>query len=300
MRTQEPKVARSVARGRVAFAMRAALLAALLCFGGCERTRFVSPYPDSTAPPAVTTVDELRTLLAERASAHPMLWAKGDLTIRTQGRSGSDLVTATVLYRQPGDYRLRASRVPIGNLFEVILKPDVAMLHFNRESRLFTGSPAELREKLDAVGNLTPEDFLNAVLVQQRLRAALEEGSRVLLAEQPEAVLIVRRTQDGRQEFWRLRKADGLIDQWLLRSPSGETLLDVRYAEYELLDVRGRREPLPWELTIRVPVAKSTLRIELEEYKIDPPLRDAAFAAPNAAETYPLRALVFEEPAAEE
>lgn len=276
----------------------AATVLLLALAAGCSRgprREFLSPYPAGAAV-AVSRAEDVAPRLAETASAHPLLWARADLVISIEGRKGRDLVTATLLRREPGDLRLRGSRAPIGTVFEVLLDAEGrAWLYANREDRLFEGTRQQLREKLGAVGGVEPEDLVHAILVQQRLREFLADPAGWGIEDKGDAFLFARRDPAGRQLFWRLRKADGLVEEYLVRSRSGIPLLSVRYTEYRLVDVRGRMEPLPWRFQVRVPASRATIDAKLDGYKIDPPLRDKAFAVPEASERYPMTALEFAE-----
>lgn len=273
-------------------AMAVAVLA--LHATGCRSTgRFASPYADTAPPPVIADADALAALLADRASAHPRLWAKADLAIRTEGRKGTDHVTALVLSEEGKFLRLRGSKAPVGTVFDVLIKGDEASLYFNREGMLFYGSCAELQEKLGAASSVMPEDLLSALMVQQRALEAIGRGGSGLVTSREGSQLLAWRDGLGRQHVARFRPADGLVDEWLMRDASGRELLRVKYLEYKLVDVRGREEPLPWRFEMRVPDPVTTVKADLDGYKIDPPFSSKTSEEPEADERHPLRTLEF-------
>lgn len=276
----------------------APLLVLVLLIGACSGRKpdFQSPYGSKPIAPRLETQADLTALLRERASSHEKFWARGDLVITSEGKRGKDLVTVLLLYREPSDFRLRGSRAPIGTVFDLLLDDERALLHFTREDMGFFGTPMELREKLAMAGSLMPSDLLAALLAQQGLLEALEHAPQVGFLSKKESLLVAVRDPAGRQHLWNVRRSDGLIDEYMLRGPAGNTLIVATFDEYRMEPVRGREEPLPWRFRLKVPDAGATVAVNMDGYKIDPPLPAKAFEPPNPKELHPLRALEFSEP----
>lgn len=276
-------------------ALRTLLLLAFLAAGsGCRSTgTFVSPYDPRAGAPVAASIADIQRTLGDRASAHPRLWAKADLAIKTEGRKGTDHVTALLLSEEGKFLRLRGSKAPVGTVFDVLIKGDAASLYFNREGMLFYGTLKELQEKLGAASSVMPEDLLSALMVQQRALDAMARGGAGVVAAGDGSPLLAWKDALGRQHVARFRASDGLVDEWLMRDARGRELLRVRYLEYRLVDVRGRGEPLPWRFEMRVPEPETVVKADLDGYKIDPPFSEKTSAEPDAEERHPLRALEF-------
>ncbi|MDX2177272.1 MAG: hypothetical protein SF028_12465 [Candidatus Sumerlaeia bacterium] len=278
---------------RIARAAAALLAAATLAACG-GRAAFVSPY--ETGPPTAQSVGELRATLSERASQHPKLWVRADLVLESDLRKGRDAVTATALFEEPDRFRLLGSREVVGTLFDVLLLGDNASLYFAREGLRFDGTAEELRGKLGAAGSVMPRDLIEAVTVTQRLLATMEKPAGEWSAiDRRDHWLVATYDDLGRQSIYRVRKADGLVDEWLLRSADGVERLRIAYGEYRLVDVRGRKEPFPWRFEARVPEGNAKVRASVDGYKIDPPFVPKSFQPRQTDEVYALRDLAFEE-----
>jgi hypothetical protein len=265
----------------------------VLIMSGCGSTKFVSPYSSQAPPPTLATKADIAGLLDERASAHPKLWVRADLAVTTPGKKGRDHFTALVLSEEGKFIRLRGTKAPVGAIFDVLLKGDAATLFFNRDGVLFFGTREELRSKLGSAGNIMPEDLLRSVMVQQELRKALA-SDEVGIVREKDSLLVAHRDETGRQHIYRVRAQDGLVQEWLMRSPTGESLLRVEYLKYNLLDVRGRDEPLPWKFDITVPSNGAKITADVDSYKIDPPFSDKTSAEPEAEKRYEMWRLEME------
>ncbi|MCC5875851.1 MAG: hypothetical protein JJU11_06500 [Candidatus Sumerlaeia bacterium] len=272
---------------------------------GCRSrvpVEFVSPYDPAqvaTGSLAVHSLDDLRETLAARTRHHEQIWMRSDVTIEQEGRSGRDFFTALVLYQAPDMFRLRGSRVPIGTVFDVLLRDDQATLHFPREGRMFVGGIDTLAEKASAIGGLTPRDLVTAVLVQHHLSELLNDPSRrVVWSDRGEHILLASRHDgSGRHFFWLVRKEDGLVEEMLVRTAIGREELRVRYLGYLLIaNEEGEPEPFPSDLQFFVPGEGLEISSAGSEYRLQPGLSPRAFEQPSAREVYPLAALQFEEP----
>lgn len=281
------------------------LVVLLLMGSGCRSrvpVEFVTPYDPvqiATGAVSVQSLDDLRAALSARTNHHEQLWVRSDVTIEQEGRSGRDFFTALVLYQEPDMFRLRGSRVPIGTLFDVLLREDQATLHFPREGRMFVGDIDTLAEKASAIGGLTPRDLVTAVLVQHHLSALLNDPSRrVAWSDRGSHLLLASRHHgSGRHFFWLVRKDDGLVEEMLIRTPLGREELRVRYLGYTLLgDGEGGPEPFPTDFQFVVPGEGLEISSAGSEYRLNPGLSPRAFEQPDAREVYPLAALQFEEP----
>jgi len=271
------------------------LLAAslMLILSGCGTTKFVSPYSADAPPPALATKADLETLLGDRASAHPKIWVRADLAVTTPGKKGRDHFTALVLSEERKFIRLRGTKAPVGAIFDVLLKGDAATLFFNRDGVLFYGTRDELRTKLGSAGNIMPEDLLRSVMVQQELSKALA-SAEVGIVREKESLLVAHRDDAGRQHIYRVRAQDGLVQEWLMRSSSGDPMLRVEYLRYNLVDVRGREEPLPWKFDVTVPSNGAKITADVDSYKIDPPFSEKTSAEPEAEKRYEMWRLEME------
>lgn len=268
-------------------------LSVLLITSGCGTTKFVSPYSIKAPPPTLATNADIAGLLAERTSPHPKLWVRADLAVTTPGKKGRDHFTALVLSEEGKFIRLRGTKAPVGAIFDVLLKGDAATLFFNRDGVLFYGTREELRSKLGSAGNIMPEDLLRSVMVQQELRKALE-STDVGIVREKDSLLVAHRDDDGRQHIYRVRAQDGLVEEWLMRSATGEPMLRVEYREYRMVDVRGRDEPLPWKFDVTVPSNGAKISASVDSYKIDPPFTEKTSAEPEAEKRYEMWRLEME------
>lgn len=246
----------------------------------------------------VTDLEELREALLARTNRHEEIWVRSDVTITREGERGRDFFTALVLYREPEQFRLRGSRLPIGTIFEVLLSGNEAYLHFNREGKLFVGTLEELAERSGVIGGLTPRDLVSAVLVQQNLAEWLASPAhRVVWRDGGEHLLLgSRHPASGRQILWLVRKSDALVREVVIRSPEGVEDLRIEFLRYRL-ESRGEGpgEPFPVDFVFTVPLEGIVIRSEGAEYKLAPGLDDRAFAPPRARDVYPIRSLHFEE-----
>lgn len=279
-------------------------IALLLMGSGCRSrvpVEFISPYDETTIQSgrvSVNNLEELRLALADRTAHHEQLWVRSDVTIEQEGRSGRDFFTALVLYQEPDFFRLRGSRVPVGTIFDVLLRGDQATLHFPRDGMMFVGDINTLAEKASLIGGLTPRDLVSAVMVQHHLSGILNDpGRRIAWSDRGEKLLLgARHRESGRLFFWLVRKSDGLVEEMLVRTPAGREELRVRYLRYALLERGdGPVEPFPTDYQFILPDEGIEISSAGSEYKLDPGLSERAFAQPSAREVHPLATLHFED-----
>ncbi len=224
---------------------------------GCGgKQGFVSPYPEKPAERAafaVTSGEELRLALRDRTRFHDELWVKSDIKIRQEGKKGTDFFSALVAFKAPAQLRLRGSRAPIGTVFEVLLDGNDAGLYFNREKRLFIGTVAELLEKAEMLGGMTPMDLVSAVFVLQNLRDWYGAAMTMIERDLGQHLLIGSRVPSGVQFLWLVRKEDGLVRELLIRSAQGDPLLRIKYQEYRMVGNPDRfEEPMPFKFTMHL------------------------------------------------
>jgi hypothetical protein len=286
-------------------ALAAAVVISVAVIGCHPRTYpsvFESPYEAEELAARRLAVDDaaaLRAALEARTGRHQQLWVKSEVVITQPGRAGRDFFTALALYEAPDKFRLRGSRTPIGNLFDLLMVGDQVDLFFNREGRLFTGTAAELSEKVSLVGGLSPRDLVGAALIQQSLRDWMANPENpTVVARRGEFLLVAGRGGDaGLQLFWLVRREDALVREFLMRDAGGRELLRISYERYQLEDnpaVEGGREPLPAALRMTVPGTGVSISSTGAQYKLNPGLVARAFERPRAEEVYPLSSLAFE------
>lgn len=282
--------------------LHCSLLALGVLMAGCGGTKsFHSAYDKkeiATRRHAVTNREDLTAALQASVHKHDELWAKSDVVVRQKSIKKKTFFTALLLFRSPDQVRLRGSRVPIGTVFEVLLLGRQAMIYINQENRLFTGDISELASKTEAIGGLTPRELLAAVFVQQDLLERLEGEGEISVTDKEDHLLIAAlHPINRRQLFWQVRKADGLVEELLIRSPEGAEQLRIKYREYSMEEdsEASTTEPLPTDFVMNLAGEDVEVSVEVNEYKLSPKLKDAVFFAPKARETYRLRDLQFKE-----
>lgn len=273
-----------------------ALLAS--CAGGGKR--FESAWSASdlkTGAYRTETVEDFRAALEKRTQKHSELWVKADVLVKRESKAGKEFFTAKAMHRAPDRIRLSGSRNPVGTVFDVLILGQEAHMYFPREGQRFDGTLAELTAKSAAIGGFGPGQLVSAVLVSQELRDRFEGNVPVgAVPQDDEHLLLASRDSKGKQLFWLVRRADGLIEEVLVRDAAGAEELRIRYRSYRMEkdQVTGAEEPLPHRFTIHVAREGVTVEATVGEYRIGTPLPEKAFEVPRAREVNPMRLLKFE------
>lgn len=267
---------------------------------GCFSTShgFKSPYAKRDLRAgflAVNNAADLKAALIARTPLRDNLWARSEVVVRQDAVRGSRYFSAVLLYREPDQIRLRGSRMEIGNIFDVLVLGDQASVFLNRSGDLYRGSLAQLAETSGRMAGFGPRDFLGALMVQQELRRALEGSDPVGVLPKGDAHLLVatKNVETGRQFFWLVRKADGLVEERLVRNAQGAEELRILYRRYSLEGPPGadKTEPFPQQMTLQVAASGATVALDLDSYRLDYLFPTQAFIEPRADKVFPLRDL---------
>ena len=269
------------------------LLPLLLAGCGGGKKIFSTPYEPAAAP-GPFSADAPTSLAMKLAARHPewkTFQSQFEVNIETVS-GGHQRFDANLLVQFPDRARLRGSRSPIGNLFELIASGSRYSIYFNRDGVLFTGNRGDLEPKAGLLKMMNPEDILRALLAERDLAARLQKPGAWRVEDCGDALLVKTGKPDGSWQVWVARKSDGLIEETLLGRKPGRADVRVRYWAYDFFD----GEPLPSQLEIHLADPKVTIEIEVDRYRVNPPLSAAVFAPPPVArdKTYPLRDLRME------
>ena len=277
----------------------AAFLLLTISLTACSTRRgFVSAYAKDALQSnehRVSSREDLQRVLRQRTHDHDELWVKSGITVHSSNTSQKVFFTSVVMYQAPDKLRFAGSRVPVGTLFDVLLLGERAMVFFNREGTLFVGSADELAEKSGAIGGLSPQDLVSAALIQQQLKDVLESHQPCLVEPQgPDHLLVATRRSNHQNIFFMVRRADGLVQETLVRNAAGEDQLRIRYRKYEMVEDGETKvlEPFPTEMELEIASQGVTISAEVGEYRLHPKLN---FSPQRARRTYPMSAMQFSE-----
>lgn len=267
---------------------------------GCGgRSGYESPYSQEELRSGVYQItadsDSIQARLAERVTPLDRIWLKSDVKIRREGERGSDFFIAKAMAERPERLRFRATRIPIGTLFDALINGESAYLHFPSEGAVYIGTKAELRRKLKETAGMKPDDFVAAALAMQELRDRLTRLPHVIRQRNRDELTIAAIDEEaGQQIIWRIGIRDGLIREALVRDLEGMVLVRATYHRYRMEELNGRNEPFPEEVTLEFPREGVSAEADVSEYRLGQELPRAAWTPPRARETYPIQSLQFE------
>lgn len=254
------------------------LVVVALILNGCARRgpdrAFESPYaPGETR--RIDSLDQLYALLRERTPEHKLYSVKTQVTMQAPDERRKLRFDANVYHRVPDAIRVRGAHPLAGLLFELIVDGERASVYVKDQKALYEGTLTELQRQGGAIGALPPDRLIGALLVNQALRDELAAGGKWKVLLEPEFLFLVREQPNGRTQTWRVGRADGLVRDVALVDARGRREVAIMYDEYEIAE---GGQPLPRDMRVEVGDEDEPLRVRLEvgEYKFDPPMNPAA------------------------
>jgi hypothetical protein len=272
------------------FVLLLTVLALLLSGCRSRRPAFDSPYPEGRALLARGTLAELDAVLRQRTPPHGVFWASGRVSIRQPEVRGSVWFDATFIYNEPESFRLRGSRMVIGTLFEVIVCGEDAWVHLNKERELYAGTLSELRRQGGMLGAFSLQDMAAAILVHQDLRRRLSAGGAWQVLRTGDELFLTTKLAEGRRATYRIRRADALVREVVVRGPDGRIELQALYEGFRLSD---DGEPLPTRLVLHLLGDALSVRFRSDAYKPNSDVKpENVCHLPRNARVFPLAALM--------
>ncbi|MDX1973146.1 MAG: hypothetical protein SFY68_11505 [Candidatus Sumerlaeia bacterium] len=248
-------------------------------------------------------VERLTTL---RAPDRPLFWANTDVRLEQQipvspkeTKTKRYRFDALLLYGEPDRMRVRGNHFLAGTLFEVILEGEKASVFLNKERQFFHGTLPELQQVGGIFGSFSPDELVGALRVNHRLKELLEQKSNRAnwSTTEAEEYLYVIHQEPQRTFVWKIRRSDALVEELIISNPLENNAIQLRilYRGYELL---APDEPYPTEMEFSVPGGEFSLKLNVEEIKLEPPLNPAVITAEprNIEQRLPLAALFDVEP----
>ncbi|MBX3729375.1 MAG: hypothetical protein KF858_09340 [Candidatus Sumerlaeia bacterium] len=269
-----------------------ALFALALLLSSCRSRRpvFDSPYPEAGVVLTQGTLAELDAVLRQRTPPHGVFWASGRVSIRQPEVRGSVWFDATFIYDEPESFRLRGSRMVIGTLFEVIVCGEDAWVHLNKERELYAGTLSELRRQGGMLGAFSLQDMAAAILVHQDLRRRLAEGGSWQVLRTGDELFLTTMLAEGRRVTYRIRRADALVREAIVRGPDGRIELQALYEGFRLSD---DGEPLPTRMMLHILGDALSVRFRSDAYKPHSDVKpENVCYLPRNARVFPLAALM--------
>ncbi len=273
----------------------------LLFLNSCRSApkTFQTPFSEELLTAEVYAVSDRASLIESlEARTRPLdqLWVKMGLTARQNGDRMAPSFTGIGVYREP-QMLFGVSRFEIGTIYTILLEDEKATFYSNRDSVQWVGTIDELSEKADMLGGLSPREFVSAVQIQRNLYEDLIDDTPTVVQDKGEYLLVAgKEEKSGRQYFWLVRKIDGLVEEALVRTPSGEELFRIRYLAYEAQDEMGEAtgEVYPTYCFLMIPKENIEIEANVKEYRLDPDL--PPLKLPKAKKSYPMSTLEFTEP----
>jgi len=274
------------------------LLAAMLpLMNGCgliwRRVPRPAAPPESGPPLAAAEVQRLTEALEVRRSAKLLTLQATCRAVAEVPGEGRRVFNAVLIAQPPTSLRFRATREPVGELFQILARGEELAFYFPRERTLFIGPESELSPTAGLLYRLRPLRLLQAITAyDEMLRVATNGRWQELLNN--EALLIAP------VDYPNVVEASFVVERTTLDlrrvylhgpGPDRPVLAAAVYDRWEARDGIY----LPGEMTIDMPQEKSRVLLDNISFRVNPRLRPESFDPPKAADTYPLRALVFEE-----
>ncbi len=276
------------------------ILAAALCAAGSGCFLRPAPFspllPISPLPATVgEAIDSARTGWPEPKTFQ----AQGDLTIQGEGVRGKERLGANLLYAAPDRARLRASKMPVGTVFEALQIGDAVDIKLNRERLIFRGTIDDLAARPGALGAVRPRDVIHAILIGQRAAAEMDQAKDSARLARFDGDRAVLEGADGMEEYV-VRRRDGLIEEARLYEPGGGGRRLALVVEYKRWIERDGMV-LPSQMEIRSEEPRTRVDVRIDATRFDPPLGARVFEMPAepGVETRPLSEL-FEAPMPDE
>ncbi len=280
----------------------------LILLSGCtSKQKFISPYEEpNRSGLMVQSFSDVERLTAVRAPDRPLFWAKTDIRLEqqipvspTKTKTKRYRFDALLLYGEPDRMRVRGNHFLAGTLFEVILEGEKAGVFLNKERQFFQGSLPELQQVGGIFGSFSPDELVGALRVNHRLKNLMEQDpARIRWSTTETADYLYVIYQETERTFvWKIRREDGLVEEVLISNPREKNAIQLRilYSGYELL---APDEPYPTEMEFSVPGGEFSLKLNVEEIKLEPPLNPGVITSEprNIEQRLPLAALFDVEP----
>lgn len=264
------------------------LTAVFICGCSLFHERPFSPFQEPL-PPDLDPAGIVR-LLEKRSQAHDNLWASGKIVLSGKPFKGKTFFNATLLYNQPGDLRLRGSRLVTSTLFEFIINDDRVALALNRDKLWYLGAREELLSNPEITFGMDPLSLPSALQIEQELLYLLKSGEIKSWKKTGDGYIFVSRVRNGVKKAFLLRERDLLVKQAAVYGSAGKQILRL---EYEYYDVFGE-EILPGKLNAVFPRTDVNAEISIDEYKRPPEFHEKVFSIvpPPGFETRPLHELL--------
>ena len=243
--------------------VRGGRLVALACFvlvgAGC-RPAVVAPRPPAVAAgKAVTSVEAVRRLLAEREGETRTLTATFKLTFRRAEGSAESSRGALVVAR-PDRLRLQVFSFGMLTAYDYTVRGD----------RFRVRRPLDGFERIGRFGEIEGEDALGADLRPLFLRSGDLAGARV---DETADAYVVRLGEPAGERAIEVTKADGTIVRESLLA-GGEPRIVTEYSDHRAVD----GVPLPFAIRVAYPAKGVRLEIDVERYTRNQPAADDVFA----------------------
>ena len=253
------------------------------------------PMPKAPVITQYATPDELVARLNERWTSINTLTAKVEFrATRVKNSEGVatdyPAIEGHILMRKPGDLRVVGQLIGV-RMFDMASNRDCYTIELPRENKVIKGcGPAKVKSK-NALENLRPGFFFDAMLVQGLGpddlysvivdSSTVEDAARKHLFTIPEYVLSISRRKPGTQQLIPVRVVtfhrDNLLpSQQDLYDAEGKIETEVLYENYQEFD--GKTYPAM--VTIKRPQEEVQIVLSVEDVKENPPLADDQFVVP--------------------
>lgn len=201
---------------------------------------------------------------------------------------------ATLIAEVPESLRFRASREPIGELFQLIQQGDTLTFHLTREREAYTGTTADLHPSAGLLARLQPMRLLQALTAYDELARVAPEASIERVGTSSLRMIAPGRYPGVSEAEYVMDEATLDLQRIVLRGPGGadDILASVVYQGW----MQESGVELPRMVVVALPPQRTSVTLENPRYRVNPALRPGSFEAPGGVPVYPLGALRFVEP----
>ena len=268
------------------FAPSAVLAAYMLLSTGC----WLRPTPFSPLPPLAPPPERLGQIMDRLRGRWPpvhTLQGQGELVLSGEGIRGKTWIQATILHASPDRLRFRASRPPLGTVFEILQAGQAVSIKLNRERKVFQGTAEELAGRPELIGGIEPLELARAVLIGESLAEAIDQEAGqdrdpAGLAFQNGCLVFssIRPAPGGhgveRLEEFVIRQKDGLVEEARLSERDGQQWRRRLTIVYRHWEERGGR-PYPQRFEILADHPATRLDVEVATIQFNPTLSPQVF-----------------------
>jgi hypothetical protein len=257
----------------------------LLTAWGCARPlAFISHFRRERPP----TVESLTAPLRRRFRPVKTLWLRARVRVRQPGRPGQGIFDATILAEFPDLLRLRAYRNATILVFDFLANEKELRLHDALSKQYYSADYETLRRSRSPWSGLTPSLLIQALLVDQTVLDRILSARSATVRRRWKTLEVSCETADGNVRIV-FDRAGGQIVGLTYRSAAGGKPTRVDYGE--MVDVEGVR--LPRWVEVEHGPSRMRLRLDVLEYKVNPPLSPEVFAIrlPAGQSWWPLETL---------